>query len=305
MRFVRLLWTGNRSAAGVLVLTASTIFNLVSRAKESLATNPRHFYYAPSSPGEGQVPAVAIGDSTHGEPPMKGMLDKVADHLLSLLGLGLDFSVALREVFFSPITPTLYLGARPGRARAEEPKRAGVTHVVSCLQEDDRSQMAFLEKDFSHLFLGVHDGMQQDIAGKFPQFFDFAEAATADDPKARLFVHCEVGVSRSATLVIALLMKRESMSFFDALCRVRSRRVQILPNIGFASQLQRLEHELQPQSMNSVPSSLAHYLHGVCNAPVEIEILQSALERHRYDAPAALRMIFGDEIPRVIQGVRS
>jgi hypothetical protein len=38
---------------------------------------------------------------------------------------------------------------------------------------------------------------------------------------------------------------------------------------------------------------------------VEIEVLQSALERHRYDAPAALRMIFGGDIPRVIQGVRS
>jgi hypothetical protein len=38
---------------------------------------------------------------------------------------------------------------------------------------------------------------------------------------------------------------------------------------------------------------------------VEIEVLQSALERHRYDAPAALKMIFGGDIPRVIQGVRA
>ena len=94
-------------------------------------------------------------------------------------------------------------------------------------------------------------------------------------------------------------------SFFDALCRVRSKRFQVLPNIGFASQLQRLEHELQPQSVNSVPSSLAQYLHRVCNAPVEIDVLQAALERHRYDALTSLRMIFGDDIPRVIQGVRA
>jgi len=94
------------------------------------------------------------------------------------------------------------------------------------------------------------------------------------------------------------------MTFFDALCRVRAKRIQVLPNIGFASQLQRLEHELQPRSMTRIPSSLAEYLHQTCNAPVEIEVLQSALERHRYDAPAALRAIFGGEIPRVIQGVR-
>jgi protein-tyrosine phosphatase len=236
---------------------------------------------------------------------MKSTLHKLADRLLSRLGLGLDFSVDLRESFFSEINGTLYLGARPNQERVQELKGAGVTHVVSCLVEDDRSQMAFLQQDFHHLFLGVHDGMQQDIAGTFAQFFDFAAAAAASDPDAKLFVHCEVGVSRSATLAIALLMKTEALSFFDALCRVRSKRFQVLPNIGFASQLQRLEHELQPHTVASAPSSLAQYLHRVCNAPVEIEVLQSALERHQYDAPAALRTIFGGEIPRVVQGVRS
>jgi len=236
---------------------------------------------------------------------MKAILDKLADRVLSKLGLGLDFSIDLRESFFSQITPTLYMGARPNRKQVQELKGAGVTHVVSCLVEDERSQMAFLQQDFHHLFLGVQDGMHQDIAETFSPYFDFAAAATASDPKAKLFVHCEVGVSRSATLVIAFLMKTEGMSFFDALCRVRSKRIQVLPNIGFASQLQRLEHELQPHSVASVPSSLARYLQLICNAPVEIEVLQSALERHRYDAPTALKMIFGGDIPRVIQGVRA
>lgn len=170
--------------------------------------------------------------------------------------------------------------------------------------EEDRSRMEFLREDFHHLFLGVRDGMHQDIAGDFPQLFDFAGAAAADDPKAKLLVHCEVGVSRSATLAIALVMKTDGMSFFDALMRVRSKRFQVLPNIGFASQLQRLEHELHRRSARRAPSSLARYLHEVCNAPVEIEVLESALERHGYDAPAALRMIFDGEIPRVVRGVR-
>jgi len=235
---------------------------------------------------------------------MKAMLDKLADRVLSRLGFGLDFSVDLRERFFTQITPTVYLGARPNRERVQELKGAGVTHVVSCLMDDERSEMVFLQQDFHHLFLGVHDGMHQDITATFSQFFDFAEAATAGDPKAKLFVHCEVGVSRSATLVTALLMRTEGLNFFDAVCRVRSKRFHVLPNIGFASQLQRLEHELRAHSVSEVPSSLAQYLHGICNAPVEIEVLQSALERHRYDAPAALRMIFGGEIPRVVQGVR-
>ena len=130
---------------------------------------------------------------------MKAIVDKVADRVLSLLGLGLDFSVDLRDRFFTQVTPTLYLGARPTRERVQELRSAGVTHIVSCLKEEDRLQMEFLQQDFRHLFFGVHDGIREDIAGTFSQFFDFTEAATASDPNAKLFVHCEVGVSRSAT----------------------------------------------------------------------------------------------------------
>lgn len=233
-----------------------------------------------------------------------GMFGRFAERLKAVLGFGLDFSVDLRGGFLSEITPIVSLGARPNRERVETLKLAGVTHVVSCLTEEHRSQTAFLREDFQHLFLGVDDGMHQDIAASFPRFFDFAEAAVGSDPKAKLFVHCEVGVSRSATLVTAFLMRTEGLSFFEALSRVRSKRIQVLPNIGFASQLQRLEHELQPHSVNADPSSLAQYLRQVCNAPAEIEVLQAALERHGYDAPAALRTIFGGEIPRVVQGVR-
>ncbi|MEM8608936.1 MAG: dual specificity protein phosphatase [Myxococcota bacterium] len=235
---------------------------------------------------------------------MKGSLSRFADRVLAGLGLRLDFSVDLRERFFTQIADDLYLGARPDEGRVKELKAAGVTHVVSCLGESDREDMAFLQREFEHLFLGVHDGMHEDIASEFSRFFDFAEA-TAERKQAKLYVHCEVGVSRSATLVTALLMKTERLSFLDAVRHVRSKRFQVLPNIGFASQLQQLEHELQPGSQNQTLSSLAQYLHGICNAPVEIEVLQSALERHDYSAPAALQMIFGGEIPRVVQGVRA
>lgn len=230
------------------------------------------------------------------------VLTSLADRVLARLGLGLDFSVDLRASFLSEITPTVYLGSRPKEERVQELKESGVTHVASCLTENDRSDIAFLRKDFEHLFLDVHDGMDQDIAAKFSEFFEFASGATVNG--AKLFVHCEVGVSRSPSLVIAWLMKTERMSFLEAVSHVRSKRIQVLPNIGFASQLQRLEHELMPESSRETPSSLAQYLHEVCNAPVEIEVLQSALERHRYDAPAALRMIFDGEIPRVVQGAR-
>ena len=235
---------------------------------------------------------------------IKSIADKVTDQVLSLLGLETDLSFDLGADLCNQITESIYLGARPKQKHLQELKAAGITHVVSCLPEKERPRVKFLGDNFAHLFLAVHDGMREDIAGTFSEFFDFAAAVTRS-PKAKMLVHCEVGVSRSATLVIALLMKNEAISFMDAVSRVREKRGQVLPNIGFASQLQQFEHELQPDGFKAAPSSLAIYLHRLCNAPVEIELLQSALERQDYDALAALRMIFGDDIPRVIQGVRS
>ncbi len=232
------------------------------------------------------------------------MRNKVTDRIIALLGLDLDFSISLGRDPFNAITEALYLGARPSPAQVPLLQEAGVTHVVSCLQEDQRDKVAFLKEGFHPLFIPIRDGMHEDIAAAFPAFFDFMNAARAQ--QAKVLVHCEAGVSRSATLVIAHVMQRSRKRFFEAYCEVRAKRPEVLPNIGFASQLQRLEFDLNPGAPDSPSvSSLARYLTEVCAAPIELDALQDMLQRHDHDAPKALRAIFADEIPRVIQGVRA
>ncbi|MBH25079.1 MAG: hypothetical protein CMH57_11615 [Myxococcales bacterium] len=229
------------------------------------------------------------------------LLDRITDRALAWLGLDLDIDLQMEERRFSPITPTLTLGARPGPEHVAALKEAGITHVASCLGEAARPKVAFLQPHFHTLFLTVHDGVHEEITSMLPELSEFAAQASRGD--SRLLVHCEVGVSRSATMVIALLMERERGRFFETFRDVRARRPQILPNVGFASQLQRLEHQHHPLA-DGEPSSLARYLHQVCKVPVEIEVLQDMLERHEYDALAAIRAIFGEDVPRVIQGMR-
>ena len=127
--------------------------------------------------------------------------------------------------------------------------------------------------------------------------------------EAKVLVHCEAGVSRSATLAIAILRRRSGGRFYETYCAVRDKRPQVLPNIGFASQLQKLEIELQgarrsARGAGASPSSLARYLREVCMVPVDITTLDELLHRHDFDAVKAIRAIFGDEIPRVVQGAR-
>lgn len=63
-----------------------------------------------------------------------------------------------------------------------------------------------------------------------------------------VLVHCVMGRSRSATLVLAYLMMKHSLSVVDAIEHVRQRRC-ILPNHGFLKQLRALDITLQEERL--------------------------------------------------------
>lgn len=60
----------------------------------------------------------------------------------------------------------------------------------------------------------------------------------------RVFVHCLMGVSRSATLVLAFLMIVEGLTLQEAVAAVRPHR-DIFPNPGFLQQLRSLDMSLE------------------------------------------------------------
>lgn len=60
----------------------------------------------------------------------------------------------------------------------------------------------------------------------------------------RVFVHCLMGVSRSATLVLAFLMIVEGLTLQEAVAAVRPHR-DICPNPGFLQQLRSLDMSLE------------------------------------------------------------
>lgn len=206
---------------------------------------------------------------------------------------------------FSEITPTLVVGRRPSADHVEQLRTMGVTHVVSCLPESARNDMTFLQSSFDHLFVPANDEMHQNIGDAIAGVVSYVDGSRSTNGSARVLVHCEVGVSRSASLAIALVMRDQGLSFLDGYELVRSKRIQVLPNLAFASQLQLFERSLRPDLDGETHSSLALYLRRYCNAPTDIDELEGALRRHDFDAPAALRSIYGGEIPRVIQGTRS
>lgn len=88
----------------------------------------------------------------------------------------------------------------------------------------------------------------QDIL-EFPIFQFFDEASEWIDSKRReghnVLVHCHAGVSRSATIVVAYLIKFKGWTAFEALSYVRSRRERAKPNASFWNQLLDYQSKIQ------------------------------------------------------------
>merc|ERR1711963_297769 len=106
------------------------------------------------------------------------------------------------------------------------------------------------KKDFYELhgmkYLGLQmfDVPQTNITKYFDQASDFIEEAI--NSNGRILVHCLMGMSRSATLVLAFLVKRRQMDLIEALKLVKSSR-DIRPNDGFLWQLAELELKRKPR----------------------------------------------------------
>ncbi|XP_061564291.1 dual specificity protein phosphatase 13A-like [Cololabis saira] len=80
-------------------------------------------------------------------------------------------------------------------------------------------------------------------------FFPSAEYIqnALDTNCARVLVHCAVGVSRSASLVLAYLMIHHRYNLLEAINKVKEHR-WIFPNRGFLKQLRALDMRLQQTS---------------------------------------------------------
>lgn len=72
--------------------------------------------------------------------------------------------------------------------------------------------------------------------------FDFMESARAAHGK--VLVHCQKGINRSPTVVIAWLIVREGWTLEKAYLHVRERRTTMSPHEKYFVQLQRLEEEV-------------------------------------------------------------
>ncbi|XP_075698036.1 protein phosphatase Slingshot homolog 3 [Rhinoderma darwinii] len=132
----------------------------------------------------------------------------------------------------SEIFPYLYLGSEWNASNLEELQKNKVTHILNVTREIDN----FFPETFTYLNIRVLDEECTNLLQYWKETHRFIY--NARQIGTRVLVHCKMGVSRSASTVIAYAMKEYEWTFEEALKYVKERRSIVQPNAGFLRQLQ-------------------------------------------------------------------
>lgn len=131
----------------------------------------------------------------------------------------------------SEIKSNIYLSDFASTIHREEMKDRGITHILSIIV----GMVPLYPEDFTYKNIYLQDITCEDIYPHLDECADYIKSVIDEDGK--ILVHCSQGVSRSATAVIAYLIKYDKMNFQDAYKFLKDKRYLIEPNNGFRKQL--------------------------------------------------------------------
>ncbi|XP_038708411.1 dual specificity protein phosphatase 1-like [Tripterygium wilfordii] len=147
----------------------------------------------------------------------------------------------------------LFLGSLGAANNKFELKRLNVTHILTMACSLPPAH----PDDFVYKVIPVMDRQDTDLRQYFDECFSFIDGAK--EKGGGVLVHCFVGKSRNATIVIAYLMKKHGMSLSQAMEHVKSIRPRAGPNVGFMKQLQDFEKSLQDQNAANEEEDMKSY----------------------------------------------
>uniref|UniRef100_A0A6Q2ZN60 Protein phosphatase Slingshot homolog 1 n=1 Tax=Esox lucius TaxID=8010 RepID=A0A6Q2ZN60_ESOLU len=129
----------------------------------------------------------------------------------------------------------LYLGSEWNASNLEELQDTGVGYILNVTREIDN----FFPGTFSYHNVRVYDEEATDLLAHWNETYNFIVKAKKNQSKC--LVHCKMGVSRSASTVIAYAMKEYGWSLEKAFSFVKQKRSITRPNSGFMRQLAEYE----------------------------------------------------------------
>ncbi|CAE1294892.1 SSH [Acanthosepion pharaonis] len=132
----------------------------------------------------------------------------------------------------SKIFPYLYLGSEWNASNYDELEENGVKYILNVSREIDN----FFPEKYHYMNVREFDNEQSDLMKHWKRTYEFIKKVKENNGK--VLVHCKMGISRSASTVIAFKMKEDGCSFQEAFNFVKNKRNVIRPNKAFIAQLE-------------------------------------------------------------------
>jgi len=175
-------------------------------------------------------------------------LERFAAPFLSSYALNYYYGVVLSKTLRWSLTsnfnahevfPNVFVGDVYAAHNTIELKKLNITHIVNVAC----GVAPAYPEDFTYLHIPLLDCASENIQDHFHKTSTFIQNALEEG--GRVLVHCLKGVSRSATIAAAFVVKTHSVSPSEAVHIMRKFRPIIKPNSGFMLQLEWYSRELQ------------------------------------------------------------
>ncbi|XP_024075608.1 dual specificity protein phosphatase 4 isoform X2 [Terrapene carolina triunguis] len=136
------------------------------------------------------------------------------------------------------ILPFLYLGSAYHAARRDMLDTLGITALLNVSSDCPNH----FEGHYQYKCIPVEDNHKADISSWFMEAIEYIDLVK--DCHGRVLVHCQAGISRSATICLAYLMMKKRVKLEEAFEFVKQRRSIISPNFSFMGQLLQFESQV-------------------------------------------------------------
>lgn len=126
----------------------------------------------------------------------------------------------------SKVTDTIFVGGAIHPEDLPRLREYGITHIIDAqIERDDAKWLP--ANEFGYLWLPTNDDGRTKPLEWFEAAINFARRAVRDNPQAKFYIHCGMGINRGPSLALAVLRDQTGLLQSEATRLLRQKRPEI------------------------------------------------------------------------------